>query len=202
MGTDFHYDDPSLVDTINWIKGVIDKGYAPPFEVFSATGHNDLFKAAQTATTSLGSWEIGDVHAADFGTTFFPTPVGPSGACASMINGLADSISASSDHPDEAWEWVHFLASADCQDIVGRSGTVFPAIPEAADLSEQARADAGIDVSPFTIQVDDNTTFTAPIADHAADRTAIMGPAMEAIFTGSDAASTLADANEQVNALF
>ena len=201
-GTEFNYDDPAFIETIDWVKGVIDKGYAPPFEVFSATGHNDLFKAGATATTSLGSWEIGDILAADFDTTFFPTPVGPSGERASMFNGLADSISAGTDHPDESWQWVEFLASADCQDLVGDAAVVFPAIPEAAEAAQQARADAGVDVSAFTVHVEDGTTFTFPIADYAADRDAIMGPAMEAIFTGSDTASTLEDANSEVNDLF
>ena len=201
-GTSFNYDDPAFIETIDWIKGLIEKGYAPPFEVFSATGHNDLFKAGQTATTSLGSWEIGDVTAAEFETTFFPTPVGPAGERASMFNGLADSISATTEHPDEAWAWVEFLASDDCQNLVADTAVVFPAIPEAAEKVEQVRADEGVDVSAFTTHVENGTTFTFPIADYAADRDAIMGPAMEAVFTGSDTAATLTDANAQINALF
>ena len=201
-GTEFNYDDPALVDTINWVKGVIEKGYAPPFEVFSATGHNDLFKAGQTATTSLGSWEINDIVAAEFETTFFPTPIGPSGERASIMNGLADSISASTEHPDEAWEWVKFLASPECQNLVAEKGVVFPAIPEAAATVEDVRAEQGVDVSAFTVHVEDGTTFLSPIADYAADRNAIMVPAMEAVFTGSDTAETLGEANSEVNDLF
>ncbi|MEK9837738.1 MAG: sugar ABC transporter substrate-binding protein [Ilumatobacter sp.] len=201
-GTEFNYDDPTFVETIGWIKSVIAKGYAPPFEVFSATGHNDLFKAGQTATTSLGSWEIGDILAAEFETTFFPTPVGPTGDRSSMFNGLADSISASTEHPDEAWEWVKFLASADCQNLVAETAVIFPAIPEAAETVKNVRAGQGVDVSAFTVHVENGTTFTFPIADYAADRDAIMGPAMQDIFTGADTASTLADANAEVNDLF
>lgn len=201
-GTSFNYDDPKFIETIDWVKGAIEKGFAPPFEVFSATGHNDLFKAGQTATTSLGSWEIGDVLAAEFETFFFPTPVGPTGQRASMFNGLADSISASTEHPEEAWEWVKFLASADCQNLVAETAVVFPAIPEAADRVKAVRAEQGVDVSAFTVHVEEGTTFTFPIADFAADRDAIMNPAMEAVFTGSDTASTIADANAAVNALF
>jgi multiple sugar transport system substrate-binding protein len=202
-GTEFNYDDPKFVETISWIKGLIDKGYAPPFEVFSATGHNDLFKAGQTATTSLGSWEIGDIVAAEFETTFFPTPIGPTGARASMFNGLADSISAGTEHPDEAWQWVKFLSSQACQDLVADTAVVFPAIPSAADTVKTARADQGVDVSAFTTHVENGTTFTFPIADYAADLGAIMGPAMEAVFTGAgEPAAILADANAQVNDLF
>lgn len=200
-GTQYNYDDPAFIETIEWIKGAIDKGFIPPFEVFSATGHNDLFKAEQTASTSLGSWEIGDILAAEFDTTFFPTPVGPAGR-ASMFNGLADSISATTDNPEQAWEWVKYLGSADCQNIIADTAVVFPAIPAAADTVKELRAADGVDVSAFTVHVEEGTTFTFPISDYAADRSAIMDPAMEAIFTGADAASTLADANEDVNKLF
>lgn len=202
-GDTFNYDDPKFVETIAWVQSMIEKGYAPPFEVFSATGHNDLFKAGTTATTSLGSWEIGDVKAAEFEVGFFPTPVGPTGKRASMFNGLADSISASTTHPDEAWQWVKFLASADCQNLVAETAVVFPAIPAAAEVVKETRAGQGVDVSAFTVHVEDGTTFTFPIADHAADIGSIMGPAMEDIFSNlSDPATVLADANSQVNALF
>ena len=67
---------------------------------------------------------------------------------------------------------------------------------------KQVRAGQGVDVSAFTVHVEDGTTFTFPIADYSADRDAIMGPAMEAVFTGSDTAVTLADANKQINDLF
>jgi len=119
-----------------------------------------------------------------------------------MFNGLADSISASSEHPEESWEWAKFLASADCQNLVAEAAVVFPAIPGAAETVQQVRADQGVDVSAFTVHVEDGTTFTFPIADHVADRDAIMSPAMEAIFSGADTASTLAEANAEVNGLF
>lgn len=202
-GTEFNYDDPKFVETIAWVQSAIAKGYVPPFEVFSATGHNDLFKAGTTATTSLGSWEIGDATKSEFPVTFFPTPVGPSGSRASMFNGLADSISVSSKHPDESWEWVKFLASADCQNLVADTAVVFPAIPEAAEKVKAARAEQGVDVSAFTTHVENGTTFTFPIADNAAEIGEIMAPAMEDIFAnGADPASVLGAANEQINGLF
>ena len=178
------------------------EGLRPALRGVRHDRHNDLFKAGQTATTSLGSWEINDVVAAEFETTFFPTPIGPSGERASIMNGLADSISASTEHPDEAWEWVKFLASPECQNLVAEKGVVFPAIPEAAATVEAVRAEQGVDVSAFTVHVEEGTTYLSPIADYAADRNAIMMPAMEAVFTGSDTAETLGEANSEVNDLF
>jgi ABC-type sugar transport system permease subunit len=67
---------------------------------------------------------------------------------------LADSIYAGTDHVDEAWEWVKFLASTDCQDIVGEHAVVFPAISSSTEIATQQYAEAGIDAEAFTVHVD------------------------------------------------
>lgn len=46
-----------------------------------------------------------------------------------------------------------------------------------------------VDVTPSTMQVDDKTTLPFPITDHAADITAIMQPAMDAVLSGRRPAS-------------
>ncbi|HMR13760.1 MAG TPA: sugar ABC transporter substrate-binding protein, partial [Arachnia sp.] len=55
--------------------------------------------------------------------------------------------------------------------------------------------------SPFTMHVQDGTTFLFPIGDNAAKIEGIMKPAMDAVLNGTPA-SSLTAANEQVNALF
>jgi len=121
-----------------------------------------------------------------------------------MFNGLADSIWVGSQHVEEDWKWVKFLASAECQDIVGDSGVVFPAIPEAATRSLNVRKDAGVDVSAFTDQAnEDGGTFLFPITDYGGEINTIMSEAMDNIGLGkADAASSLPAANDEVNALF
>jgi multiple sugar transport system substrate-binding protein len=96
-------------------------------------------------------------------------------------------------------KWVEFLGSRTCQDIVGRTGVVFPAISSSADLAIKAYADKGIDVSPFTDHVKDGTTFLFPITEHAADVDAAIRPAMDAVVGGKADASDLTEANEKVN---
>lgn len=202
-GTKYNYDDPKFVETIAWLQGLTKKGYMTPFTVFSATSHMDLFKAGTSAVTSLGSWEIGDAVKAEFKVGFFPTPVGPTGKRASMFNGLSDSIYAKTKVKEEAWQWVKFLATSDCQNLVGDTGVVFPALKSGVDKAVAKRKADGVDVAAFTTHVDNKTTFTFPISDHASDIGAIMTPAMEEIFSkGADPAKVLADANAKVNKLF
>ena len=202
-GTAYKYDDPNFQKAITWWKGLIDKGYMPPLEQTVGASMNDNFGAGKSAINANGSWMIGSYSGYDgIDLGIAPTPVGPSGKRASMFNGLADSIFAGTDNKEAAGKWVAFLGSEECQKIVGQAGVVFPAIPAAVAEAKKAFEAKGVDVTPFTQQVDDGTTFLFPITDNAADINAIMQPAMDAVMGGKAPASSLTEANQQVNALF
>ncbi|HEX2995426.1 MAG TPA: sugar ABC transporter substrate-binding protein [Anaerolineales bacterium] len=203
-GDEYYYDDPRFTQSIQsladlWLK----KGYAPQYADLSGLGYFAMFQAGKVALTTDGSWMIGSYLGSEFPVGFGRLPIGPEGR-KSMFNGLADSIWVGSEHKEESWQWVKFLASAECQNIVGQSGAVFPAIPEAAELSLNVRAEAGIDVSAFTLQAaEEGGTFLFPITDYGGEITVIMQEAMDRIALGEvDAETALKEANEEVNALF
>ncbi|WP_062357467.1 ABC transporter substrate-binding protein [Herbidospora yilanensis] len=203
-GTSFKYDDPRFQETVAWWRGLIEKGYMPSLAIArSGTSVNDGFGAGRYALSTNGSWMINTYYGYDgveVGTA--PTPIGPSGKRATIYNGLADSIYAGSEHKDQAWQWVKYLASADCQKTVGDKAVVFPAIPEALTVAEQKFAAKGVDISAFTVQIHENTTSLYPITDHASDVSAVMSPAMDAVLSFEAEPSSLTKANEEVNALF
>ena len=202
-GTAYNYDDPTFQQTIEWWAGLTEQGYAPRLETTVGASMNDNFGAGTSAINANGSWMIGtyaDYEGVDLGIA--PTPVGPSGERASMFNGLADSIFAGTDNEEGAKKWVAFLGSQDCQDIVAQSAVVFPAIEASVPKAVRAFADKGVDVTPFTMQVEQGTTFLFPITDFAADITAIMQPAMDEVVGLKAPVSSLTEANNQVNALF
>jgi len=203
-GDEYYYDDPRFTQSIQsladlWLK----KGYAPQYADLSGLGYFAMFQAGKVALPTDGSWMIGSYLGSEFPVGFGRLPIGPEGR-KSMFNGLADSIWVGSEHKEESWQWVKFLASAECQNIVGQSGAVFPAIPEAAELSLNVRAEAGIDVSAFTLQAaEEGGTFLFPITDYGGEITVIMQEAMDRIALGEvDAETALKEANEEVNALF
>ena len=202
----YHYDDPRFIDAIQWYADLhLEHGFAPSFaEVGVPDGEHALFAAGEGAMVFAGSWRINFfLNQPDFEVGFALPPVGPEGR-KTMFNGLADSIYSGTDHVDEAWEWVKYLASAECQTIVGEHGVVFPAIADGVEASLAARAENGLDVSAFTEQaLDPNGTFIYPITDHGSEVAAIMGPAMDSIRLGEvSAADALPVANAEVNALF
>ncbi|TDC76840.1 ABC transporter substrate-binding protein [Streptomyces hainanensis] len=201
-GERFNFDDPAFLETVDWWRGLIDKGYMPSLEQQTGVQSSDQLAAGNAAMASNGSWMIGTFlgyEGLDVGMA--PTPIGPTGERASMFNGLADSIYRGTDDPEAAWRWVAYLASPACQRVVAEHRVVFPAITEAWERTRDAYAADGVDVEPFTRQVSEGTTFLFPITDHAADIDAIMTPALEAVLSGAPL-DRLVAANEEVNDLF
>ncbi|RME45936.1 MAG: sugar ABC transporter substrate-binding protein [Chloroflexi bacterium] len=203
--TEYHYDDPRFIATIDWYAGLIKKGFTVPFDESSSLGGQAIFEAGnKAALTSDGSWMIGEYANNTQGTVGFARlPIGPEGR-KSMFNGLADSIWTGTKHVEEAWQWVKYLASPDCANTVGDFGVVFPAQQEAVNRALAAYQKRGLDVSAFTEQaLEPNGTFLFPVTDHASEISSIMQETMQAIFLGqTSAAEALTQANAEVNALF
>ncbi|MEU8611626.1 sugar ABC transporter substrate-binding protein [Actinoplanes sp. NPDC048791] len=204
-GSRYKYDDPRLAQTIEWFKSLIAKGYSPPLDKSSTLSRDALLNAGKGAITTAGSWMInsylGDGAKAKF--AFAPLPAGPQGR-KTPINGLSDAIWAGTEHKDEAWKWVKFLASSGCQDIVGGNAAVFPAIKSASEKALAAHQSKGRDVQPFVDQAQaPGGTFFLPITEHGNEISQIVQDAIQSSVLGqSDSATALKKANDQVNALF
>lgn len=203
--THFNYDDPKLVETIRWFADVsLKKAFIVPAKDARQAQATGLFAAQKGALALTGSWLVHwYAENCKFAIGFAPLPNGPLGR-KSVINGLADSIWVGSKHQEEAWKWVKFLASPEAQKIVGGYGVVFPAIPEAAEISEKKMAEKGADVSAFVDEAKaPQGTFFLPISEHASDSVRILRANFDAIFLeGADVETTLKAANKEVNSLF
>jgi multiple sugar transport system substrate-binding protein len=201
-GTDYQFDDPRLAETLDWFARMIEAGYVTPLSDLQGLGYEELFTAGDVALAINGSWAISSLAGQDnVNVGFAPLPAGPEGRW-SIYNGLADSITAGTEHPDEAWEWVNFLGSADCQNIVGEHAVVFPAIPESLDVGEQVREEAGLDVSAYLTYLENDSTFLYPVTDNFGEVTQAVGAAVDEILLGDrGAADALADAQQQVDSV-
>jgi multiple sugar transport system substrate-binding protein len=211
-GTRFNLDDPVVQDTLGWYFGLVRKGYMASF---AAIGGNNAVTADTQIQSGIaamglsGSWTISsftkltDASGKKLDIGVAPTPIGPTGKRASMFNGLADSITTFSKQPENAAKWVKFLSGEQCQNIIGRTGVVFPARPAGTELAIQYnRNERNLDVSAFTDHIRNRTTFPLPVTSNAADITALMRPALDALFLGEAPASSLTQLNQQLNALF
>jgi multiple sugar transport system substrate-binding protein len=201
----FHYDSPKLASTIKWWYSLVEKGYMPSFAQQNGVGWSDQLSAGKVAMATNGSWMTGSVFGAKnakFTPALAPTPVGPTGKRASMYNGLADNIYKGTKNPEAAWQWVKYLGSAACQDVIASKAVVFPAIPSSTKKAVAAFTKKGIDVNPFYVHITGKTTFLFPIGDKKSVRNDIINPVMDSIMSGKSDVSALVDMNTKVKALF
>ncbi len=199
----FFYDDPKLAETLDWLAGLPAKGLSAGYESTRSLGSDAMFVGGKAAMVPQGSWMITYFAGnAKFEHAWVPLPKGPNGRRATMFNGLADSIWAGSKVKDEAWKWVKYLASADCQQVVAGHGVVFPAIRGMAEKAVEAQKKKGVDASAF-LAMSKEQTFLAPIADNGSQVDELVKGAIESVLLGRQPASVaLKDANAKVNALF
>jgi multiple sugar transport system substrate-binding protein len=94
---------------------------------------------------------------------------------------------------------VKFLGSKTAQDIVAKAGVVFPAVAASMPAAEAAFASKGWDVTPFLEPVQAGDVFPFPANPNAADVTAVMTPAMDAVMSFEAEPGSLAEANDEVN---
>ena len=201
--SNYHFDDPKFIDTIEWFVKMTDKGFMAPYEM-TANGANPLFTSRQAATVFDGSWMIGYYSSSsEFPVGFAKLPAGPAGV-KSMTNGLADSIWIGSKHQEEAWQWVKYLASREAQNTVGTFGVVFPAIESGVANALAAYESKGLDVSAFTEEATTpGETFVYPIVDNGVKISEIMTQTFDSIFLGvSTPAEALKEANKRILDLF
>ncbi|GIJ30301.1 sugar ABC transporter substrate-binding protein [Micromonospora qiuiae] len=201
-GTDYQFDDPRLAQTLDWFARMVKAGYVTPLADLQGVGYVSLFEAGDVALTINGSWAISSftgISGVDVG--FAPLPTGPQGRW-SIYNGLADAISANTAHRDEAWQWVKYLASAECQNVVGEKAVVFPAIPASLEIGERAREQAGLDVSAYTTYLESQNTFLYPVTVNFDQVTQAVGAAVDEILLGRrPAAEALTAAQRQVDSI-
>ncbi|MDO5083106.1 MAG: sugar ABC transporter substrate-binding protein [Arachnia propionica] len=202
-GRRYNLDDPEFQKVMRWYYGLVEKGYMPAYETFgSKVGSYQQVAQGKAVLGMNGSWMISSFASIPgIQLQIAPTPVGPLGHRASPFNGLADSITRFADDKEAAAKWVAFLGSSRCQMMIADAGVVFPARSEATERSLQVRAQQGLDVSAFTVHLDEGTTRTLAVTTNAADVAALTVPGFEAVYVGQQDVSYFTRINDQVNRL-
>lgn len=197
-----HYDDPRLAQTIAYIASLPGKGVSARFELTRSLGSAAMFIAGKAAMVPEGSWMVANFSRnARFRHAWVPLPVGPNGRRASMMNGLGDSIWAGTKVREQAWQWVRFMASPECQRLVADAGVTYPALRGMAEVAVQSQARRGVDTTAF-LAMSRERNFPMPIADHGAEINDWVGTAIEAVLIGKvDAATALRTVDARVQRL-
>lgn len=144
------WDSADVVAALEIWERFNDAGYLPPTPtaVDYDTG-NALFFSGDAAILPNGSWLVNDIPEVDFEVGYMPFPAedGPGIFTAGL--GSGPYISANTEHPEAALEFVNFLASPEYGRFMVEELTVIPPFPVDTE---------GIEVSPLFEQVLEDTS--------------------------------------------
>lgn len=103
-------------------------GISPRYQEIEAA-----FMAKKSAMSSEGSWMLGyywkNITAFEWGISPLPKYL----THGNVTNSLGNVIYSGTEHPEEAWEFVKWLAGEEAEKILGRTGSVIPAHSGAMD---------------------------------------------------------------------
>jgi multiple sugar transport system substrate-binding protein len=203
-GDKFNYGDSRFTTMMTWMRSLSDKGYSPTFELASSTSSKqDAFGAGKYAMVNEGVWNVSAYETLKgIKLGIANGPIGPGGKRGSVIGGAGESISKANKNPEASWQWLKYLATTECQNLVANYGLFFPATKQATAIAQGAFKAKGYDMTPFTNFIDEQAAYPMPIAEHAADVNAIISPAVTGFLAHQGDAQLIIDANKQIDALF
>ncbi|PJJ62296.1 ABC transporter substrate-binding protein [Compostimonas suwonensis] len=180
--TQFEYSQPVFKKSLDWIRDLSAQGFSPKQGAFTNAVEDQLGsgKVAIVSTPSSNVVALSTLQGVPVGIA--PSVVGPDGTRSSLSNANGDSIWAGTKHPDEAWKWLSYLGSTDCQSLAGADGTFFPSIPESMAVTQASMKEKGIDLSVFTELSDNKELFVTPAFQNGAELDATFKPLWESFF--------------------
>jgi ABC-type glycerol-3-phosphate transport system substrate-binding protein len=185
--TSLNYNDPRFVKTMDWIRTLVSKGYAPKIGAFtSSVSDTDLLSSGKVAMETGGSWSASTfAKIPNLKVGIAPPVLGSDGRTRAVIsNSNGNNIWAGTKNPDLTWKWVSYMGSAACQSKASTTGTFFPSIPASMTASAKALKTQGVDLSVFTDMLKNKSLYPAPDFRNGAALQAAIEPMFEAYFAG------------------
>ncbi|BFL48517.1 ABC transporter substrate-binding protein [Lactonifactor longoviformis] len=133
------YDNEKTVQGIEEYFSFVKDGLSP--EIYDDQARAEAMQNGLCAMGLFGSWNLSGFATTDFMKENFDCAVLPSandGTRSTIFNGLGNAISATTEHPDEAWKWVEYLSSKEGQERQAELGTAISAYEGTADKFAEA----------------------------------------------------------------
>ncbi|HEY0447925.1 sugar ABC transporter substrate-binding protein [Actinophytocola sp.] len=190
----FNYADPRFVKTMDWVRSLTDRGFAPKIGEFT-TSEVDQLASGKVAMLTGGSWTASTfAKIPNMKVGIAPTVLGPDGRTRSVLsNSNGNNIWAGTPHPDLAWKWVSYMGSQECQTMASKTGTFFPSIAASMDASAAAMAKDGIDLSVFTDALSKGVLYPSVVYGNGAELQSTIEPLFEQFFAHSRDADVFAE---------
>jgi multiple sugar transport system substrate-binding protein len=120
-----------------WVD-LMKAGYSPSEASLEENEGYLQFMAGKIGMIFSGDWMVSYYNGADSSVAgkcdVAKLPLMENGQRASVIHGKANCVSAATQHPDEAWAWVNYLAGAEANKRLGEMGIAIPANTDYSSL--------------------------------------------------------------------
>lgn len=152
-------DDKSIA-AVEKVVSLMSEELMAPYTVLSETKGTDLFVSGQAGIVFIGSWKASVLNTSTLGTDgnigLIQMP-SMDASNTSVLGGLGYAMSASTQHPNEAWELIKFLTNETSLTFEAQNGIDFPAninaqaeyVKSFPNIDAQVIADATLTGFPY-----------------------------------------------------
>ncbi|MEZ3487719.1 MAG: sugar ABC transporter substrate-binding protein [Lachnospiraceae bacterium] len=120
------FDDPATVEAVKYLVDFVEKGYSPAMPDYANTTADQYFESGKAAMHIGGSWMCSEYTSIE-GLNCDVAPLVTGKQRADLCGGMGYSISANTEHPEEAWKFMEFLAGEEANTIQCESGAAISA---------------------------------------------------------------------------
>lgn len=128
--TESGFRDQATIEAVQWYADLsVKHGVSPSSSQFADNTNMSYFQSGRGAMALFGTWMTAEIASNEYTNEHADVTVLPQGKeRASIFNGLANSVSASTKHPEEALRFLEFLSSEEGMTIQGENGSAIPAL--------------------------------------------------------------------------
>ncbi|WP_010233189.1 ABC transporter substrate-binding protein [Clostridium arbusti] len=148
------FDLPATKEAIQWDVDLSRKyKVSPTQQQIADTTFTQYFESGKAAMGLFGSWMVSEFNSNDYVAKNCNVAVMPKGKVrATIYNGLANSVSAKTKHPEEAWKFLEYLGSKEANTIHGEKGAAIPAYKGTEDSWVNAFSNFNVKVYPEMLE--------------------------------------------------
>ncbi len=132
--TEVNFNDPKVLDAIQWIADTHKKRIWPSVLVKDAAPVG--FRNANVAMTTWGHWQVARVRTDSYRWDVAPMPKTKDGQRIALGWYSGNGIVSTTKYPDASWAFLKFFGGAPGQRILGLAGLTLPAVRKVAESPE------------------------------------------------------------------
>ncbi|WP_104089607.1 MULTISPECIES: sugar ABC transporter substrate-binding protein [unclassified Cryobacterium] len=189
-GTSSGYDDPNTIRGLQFWADLIADGSSPNLQQLSDTPHNAWFTSSKTAFFWSGTWSVAELASASNTLDLNVAPLPQDEKQATVIHGLANVVSAGSEHKSAAQAFQAYLGSEEAQTLQAEMGAANPAFIGAGEAFLDSVEHFDLEVF---IDEADNYAYPFPISKDTAAWTTIENELLPQAFSGTRTVEDVAD---------